>query len=310
MSSKSLWKLNLTVDLRFKPIKFTDDQFIEYIQKFFMSYISSSTTGLTLEFPNWNAAKVLHVLPTTLKYINLNAVRGLDDGDIATFLIKQTQCEMLELYWQLNIDRQTCMAIGRGMGKTLTHLNLSGCQAITDESFSFIVERCRGLKFLDLTRPTAMNGTALHMIGEQLHELETLILYACHNLASQDFIALSRLSKLKKLDICGSKASDEAVCAIIKSNPNLEFLNLTWNLCLTDKTVYAIARNLKKLETLSLHGLTNITAAGIRQWSKNGGSQSVKALDIRGCTATEELHIDLDSLKLLFPLLNNVELHS
>ena len=69
------------------------------------------------------------------------------------------------------------------------------------------------------------------------------------------------MPKMEFLDFCGCKLlMDESLIEMTKNFKNLKYLNLTWCLNLTDRSVVeGVSKYLDKLNLLSVFGLVRIT---------------------------------------------------
>ena len=60
----------------------------------------------------------------------------------------------------------------------LTNVNLSGCKMLTDRSIIVLVETCRNIEILNLTRVTLITDETIKAISTNLEHLRQLYLYA------------------------------------------------------------------------------------------------------------------------------------
>jgi hypothetical protein len=138
---------------------------------------------------------------------------------------------------------------------SLTFLDLSRCQDVTDEGVRAVVSSCTALKTLNLSY--------------------------CRNVTDEGVRAVSSLPALTFLDLAGSKVTDEGVRAA-SSLPALTFLDLGFTM-VTDEGVRAVASSCTALTALDLRCCRAVTDVGVRALSS---LPALASLDLRWCSVT------------------------
>ncbi len=94
-------------------------------------------------------------------------------------------------------------------------------------------------------------------------------------------------TKLEFLDLCGNQLINDEIFILFENSnslQNLNYLNLSWCVNVTDKSFEVLSKKLNKLQLLSLHGLLGITDRTIDNLSFNEGiEKSLATLDVNGC---------------------------
>ncbi|XP_023244318.1 F-box/LRR-repeat protein 14-like [Centruroides sculpturatus] len=215
-------------------------------------------SGSVLTFQN-----ILTFIKTMNKTLNsLNFGRTLIDSRALTILVKECGLSLKELY-------------------------LVSCEQLSKFGIKALCEYQSQLKVLDLSMTYQIADESVSAICEKLLELQDLSLRRCHNLTDRSVSAISRLNKLKRLDLSSCEkitpfGFKEALCTesflylehlnlsycnitdditliFVKHMPNLLHLDLTSCFNITDLTVNAIAKYLLKLRTLRLAWCRDIT---------------------------------------------------
>ena len=158
----------------------------------------------------------------------------------------------------------------------MKHINFSGCKYLTDSSIIVVVDKCKDIEFLNLTRIPKFTEKGLTTLAEAgLFNLRYLNLYANSSIENSGFQALAKasinLTKMQFLDFCGCKLIlDDSIIEMTRNFVNLKYLNLTWCLNLTDRSIVeGVSKYLNKLNLLSVYGLVRITDESITSMLKN-----------------------------------------
>lgn len=165
---------------------------------------------------------------------------------------------------------------------------MSGCKYLSDVAIMMLAEKCKNIYYLNLTRIPKLSEKSLISIADAgLKDLNYLNLYACSEIEDAGFRAFGQAnySKMEFLDFCGCKnLLDESVIIMCKNFPNLKYFNLTWCVSLRDKAIVdGVAKHLKKLDLLSVYGLTAITDASVEALAASALKNTLITLDINGC---------------------------
>ncbi|KVH94701.1 Leucine-rich repeat, cysteine-containing subtype [Cynara cardunculus var. scolymus] len=219
-----------------------------------------------------------------------------------------------------------------GSLQNLEHLNLNGCQkvsdmgieaitatspslkifsiywnGISDKSLQMIAENYQHLESLDITRCIKITDGGLQHIMVKCSGLKSLNLYALSSFTDGAYKKLSLLGHLRFLDLCGAQnLSDEGLFSIAKCK-SIRTLNLTWCVRVTDAGVIAIAQGCTSLEYLSLFGIVGVTDKCLEALSEFC-SNTITTLDVNGCIGIKKR--SREDLLQLFPYLRCFKVHS
>ena len=246
----------------------------------------------------------------------------IEEGDYAIFNPFLLKCKNLEhLYFNANKMSlnyfKTVLPVFKKL-KNLGMLNLNVDTENFDSScVKFLSNNCAALQNLGLqnSRPDLLDDSALLSITNGLSSLTSLGLCNHDNERSYVFseAALTSLKGLKMLkhlylesidnlttpllmEICHGCDKIVKLCLMNMSGlSNLSFESLgrlvhlyLENVPSIDATIQSIATHCSKLETLTLIKLTEITDIAI-DYLANGVCQSLKMLDLTGCTRIKTL---------------------
>mmetsp|Transcript_26875 Transcript_26875/g.37505 ORF Transcript_26875/g.37505 Transcript_26875/m.37505 type:complete len:208 (+) Transcript_26875:362-985(+) len=167
--------------------------------------------------------------------------------------------------------------------QSIKSLSLSGVMHLSDNDVAGVVAKAgHGLRIIDLSRVKAVGEKSLKAIGNTCTHLHTLRMYACEAFSASALSHIGKVcSQLQILDICGSKhVDDECIEKLARGCPRLERLNLQWCVLITDRSLAALA-SCRRLTSLSLHGIKNVTDSGMKALSE--GCREMLVLDINGC---------------------------
>ncbi|KAK1260069.1 F-box protein [Acorus gramineus] len=234
-----------------------------------------------------------------LQSLNLNGCRKISDEGIEAITSACPNLKVFSIYWNVRV---TDMGIKHVVVncKQMVDLNLSGCKNISDHSLHVIADNYQQLEMLNLTRCVKLTDSGLRQILLKCSSLQSLNLYALSSFTDNAYKEISSLTNLRFLDLCGApNLSDEGLSCIAKCR-NLDSLNLTWCVHVTDVGVIAIAEGCTSLQFLSLFGIVGVTDKCLEALSKTC-SQSLRTLDVNGCIGIEKR--SQDQLRQLFPYL-------
>jgi len=235
----------------------------------------------------------------TLKRLNLNALHGTSPAAIEG-VVADSAIESLDVYWHPDVGD----AFLRALPSTVTDLNVSGCQRVTDAGFLSVAKKCR-LRTLDVTRCPKLSDSSLKALAPR-SKLEELVAYADSQFTDFGFAALTNygaLERLRKLDTCGARQlTAPALAGVVKQcGKTLTYLNLSWCVALDDRAGEAVARNCTRLDLLSFHGIVNITDRSIDALARSKVKDTLTTLDIQGCKHVTDYRRQTDRLFTLFP---------
>jgi F-box/leucine-rich repeat protein 2/20 len=196
-------------------------------------------------------------------------------------------------------------------GARLRRLELSGCMHLTDITLRSINRFCTNLEELDLTRCLRISDVGINYIIS--NQLQILLLYADSQLTCSAYEAIASCYNLRKLDLCGHSNLDtiHSVKILKACGEQIQYLNLTWCVNVTDELITFIVRNksLRNIKYLSLFGIKNLTSIETLI-TYLGGIESLTHLDIRGIPAAHEFtQNDCTQLRSRIPQLVEWKLH-
>ncbi|GJS55768.1 GDP-mannose transporter GONST4 [Tanacetum coccineum] len=150
--------------------------------------------------------------------------------------------------------------------RNLRHLELARCVKITDESLKAIGE-ATCLKSVDLQGCYLITDLGLEYLanGDLKNCLKYLYLAECVRISDAGIIYLKQMVNLIYLDLskCGDSITDFGISAIAKIQ-NIKTLRLCWLINVSDTSMFEIASNCLKLNTVDLAGCETITSEGLR----------------------------------------------
>ena len=171
----------------------------------------------------------------------------------------------------------------------LTHLDMSLCKSVTDDSLRQIAHYLRNLQELELGGCSNITNRGLAYIAWGLKKLRRLNLRSCWQLSDQGIADLAGLrpdtgggsTDLEYLGLqdC-QRLSDEALKHIAEGLTKLKSINLSLCLGISDGGLKYLAK-MSTLEELNLRSCDNITDVGV-SYLAEGGSK-VRSLDVAFC---------------------------
>lgn len=167
---------------------------------------------------------------------------------------------------------------------------------ITTSGFETIASHFPQLRVLNLSRCENFTDKALQKIAQAHPELQHLDVSGCDKLTDVGIKALSEhCKKLEVLDLNSDFTShriirDEAIVNIAKSCPNLLRLNLAGSM-VKDQALFAIAANLKQLQSLDLSYCRNFTNMGI--WAVICECTQMQSLSLNRCSQITDKGLEL-----------------
>lgn len=170
---------------------------------------------------------------------------------------------------------------------SLKVLNLSLCKDVTDSSLRRITANCKSLEVLDLAGCSKITNTSLFYIS-MLKKVKRLNLRSCRLISDQGIADLCNTSVLVNSnrtleDLClqdCQKLTDESLRHISTGLPELEKMNLSFCVSITDTGLKSISR-IGTLRDLNLRSCDNISDIGIGFLAENG--LNLHNLDVSFC---------------------------
>uniref|UniRef100_A0A061R9X5 F-box and leucine-rich repeat protein 7 n=1 Tax=Tetraselmis sp. GSL018 TaxID=582737 RepID=A0A061R9X5_9CHLO len=141
-------------------------------------------------------------------------------------------------------------------------LSLAGCFHVTDGGLECL--RGLGLQHLDLEGCNRVSDQGLSLAVGRLKGLRILILEGLHGLTDDGLAALAGCQLLEKLSLKGcSQISDEGLEGLMPCLPRLRWLDVSGCRRLTQRGLTAIARHLPGLSHLALAHCTGVGNSGL-----------------------------------------------
>ncbi|KAJ0725795.1 putative leucine-rich repeat domain superfamily [Helianthus annuus] len=167
--------------------------------------------------------------------------------------------------------------------KNLIKLNLKGCIRVTDESLKAVGESC--IRDLNLGGCYLITDLGLEYLadGDLKNCLQHLNLAECNQISDNGIIFLKSMAALTELSLskCGVHVTDYAIADVLSHLSNIEILDLSWLINVTDISLLAIGSKCVKLQKIILTGCEAISAEGLRAFS---GHQTLKRLELFLCS--------------------------
>ncbi|KAJ0653880.1 putative leucine-rich repeat domain superfamily [Helianthus annuus] len=189
--------------------------------------------------------------------------------------------------------------------KHIVHLNLSGCEGISDKSLQMITESYLHLESRDITRCVKITDGGLQHVMVKCSGLKSLNLYALSSFTNGVYKKMLLLAHLRFLDLC-------ALFSIAKSK-SIRTLNLTWYVRVTDAGVIAIGQGctlallLNFLVFRNLFGIVGVTEKCLEALLKLC-SNTLTKVDVNECIGIKRR--SREELLQLFPYVRCFKVHS
>lgn len=250
------------------------------------AFFQQGTRHISMQFSKRLTNTALQLLRPFkgLTSLNLDACQMLNDRGMKKLWRSCRNLTSLSIYFNPQLSNKTLLSLAAApTAQSLTNLNLSGLIHITDEAMVPLLRAIPAIRHLDLTRMQTLRDPTLEAVGRYCRSLETLNLYACSGFTDEGLQGLAGCSKLSTLDLCGSHfITDTGIEAVVSANPSLVSLNLAWCVQLGDPSLASVARHLRQLSFLSIHGQKKVTDKGLAELGK--GCSRLSEIDVNGCS--------------------------
>ncbi|KAH9292508.1 hypothetical protein KI387_042305, partial [Taxus chinensis] len=151
----------------------------------------------------------------------------------------------------------------KGMSlQKLNHLNLNGCQKVTDNGVEAVTLVCPKLKSLSIYWNVRVTDQGIKYLVRNCHEILSFNLSGCKNITDQSLHLLANHYKeIKHLNLTRCvKLTDSGLVQLLDSCRSIEDLNLYADSSFTDKSYEKIS-NLTELRVLDLCGAQKLELA-------------------------------------------------
>jgi len=181
----------------------------------------------------------------------------------------------------LRINDSAVRAIVEGpSGPVLRELNLTNCIRVTDASLLRISQRCVSLRYLTLCHLELLTEAGMEFVST-IKSLYALDVTGC-NVQDGGMHNLANNSKLKQLNlVANTLITDLGIQKYVSSVPEIEAINVSFCVSLSDGAFKNIAYSCRKLTVLGLAGCTLVGDMTIQYIS--GACPFLTQLDISGC---------------------------
>eukprot|EP01042_Synura_sphagnicola_P003285 gene3285-4066_t len=232
--------------------------------------------------------------------INLHQF-GIDCGEVITNAIVQELCSLqptltsLDISYSESVTDVGLWAIARHC-TNMKILNLKGCTQITNIGLRSLSLRCSELVSLDFTNCSKLDDIGLSTVAGGCWKLERLILRNCVCISDTGVGRVSRAcNRLKVLDLHGcvmvGEFGDHALKDIGAFCTDLRELDMTECKHVQDAGLRAVAVGCPLLRVLRLSGCDGVTGAGLRALSKH--CRNLEELAIRGAKYLTDPELEL-----------------
>lgn len=249
--TRSLERVNLTLcgTLTDRSLKFLSSQpHLTFLSLGFCSQFTQA--GLKFLEQRWEA----------LQSLWLYYLPALDDPLLESILKGTPNLTCLDLDFATQLTGRSLQTLAKLCPK-IEKLRLSGWR----QPFNEELRGVRNLRTLALNGNQHLTLSVLLYVFQHNPQLEELFL-SYTNTNDHVLRGLSQLSSLTNLHLSGChEISDEGICAVIKSHPNLKTLNLKNCKKLTDRVLEAIAEYLPRIENLNVAECPLLTPHGFQK---------------------------------------------
>ncbi|XP_075245436.1 F-box and leucine-rich repeat protein 13-like [Convolutriloba macropyga] len=181
----------------------------------------------------------------------------------------------------LRINDSAVRAIVEGpSGPIIRELNLTNCIRVTDASLLRISQRCASMRYLTLCHLELLTEAGMEFVAS-VKSLYALDLTGC-NVQDGGMHNLANNTRLKHLNlVANTLITDLGIQKYVSSVPDVEAINVSFCVSLSDGAFKNIAYSCRKLTVLGLAGCTLVGDMTIQYIS--GACPFLTQLDISGC---------------------------
>ncbi|XP_043697356.1 F-box/LRR-repeat protein 2-like [Telopea speciosissima] len=179
----------------------------------------------------------------------------------------------------------------------LRRLALSRCRGFTFAGISSLLSKYSSLNYLDIEGIAFLTDQSLLELSHYLHDVNVINLNSNSNLTNSTFFLLAQTCPLlEEIRMERTSLGKEDCPSELKKNSKLQTLKLSWNKCLTDKTLKGIAMVCPNLISLDISHCWSITGEGIGYIGMN--CSEIKMLEVSGCSRMSNLGTSFGFSKL------------
>ncbi|KVH90338.1 F-box/LRR-repeat protein 4-like [Cynara cardunculus var. scolymus] len=203
--------------------------------------------------------------------------------------------------------------------KSLTYLDLSRCVNVTDESLKAI-GKASCLRVLSLQGCRLITDLGLSYLanGNVRNCLEVLNLAECDKISDNGMFCLKQMLRLTDLNLskCGVNVTSKGILSLCQL-PNIERLDLSWLINITDMTLTVIASEFVKLKALYLTGCKAISGDGLCHFAFHGTLEELQLfscnnisgenVELLVLTCKKLTYLGVNKTMIKMPMLESVE---
>lgn len=206
----------------------------------------------------------------TLRYLNLNGCRQLDDTVMESMGSHLTQLTHLSLISCHSITDTGILNFVRNHLDQLTHVNLSSCTRLTDTALRYLANYTPYITHLDVAGCVLMTDEGIQYLAPRLVHLTHLDLEDLHHITNASIYSIAQhLHKIERLCLsnCVHVSDDAVTHLILQGHQQLQHIELD-NCSITDVALDTIATFLVKNQARELHvevlDCSHVTEVGVK----------------------------------------------
>lgn len=185
----------------------------------------------------------------------------------------------------------------------LTHLDLGGCQNLSDVGIIALLKRCLQLTTFKANHNEAVNDLSLLAVAQCCPQLQQLQIPSCRSVSEVSFVQITlRCPQLHSVDVRECTSLSGAALATLGKCPLLHTVNVSDNPNVTDATVVALTNGCPQLSHLQMNK-TRISQATVFTLLQKATNLMELSLDhtllMQASTAVTSLTHQLPKLTLL-----------
>jgi F-box/leucine-rich repeat protein 2/20 len=112
------------------------------------------------------------------------------------------------------------------IGENANYININGCHRVSDKGIIHIANKCKKLEGFEIYWMPHITDTSVRLIFENCINLRTLNLSGCKALTAKSLSLISNLHNLEELDLTRCVGLSDDILADIIKNPKLVKLSL------------------------------------------------------------------------------------
>src|SRR5581483_11558997 len=193
-------------------------------------------------------------------HLNVSNNGGLTDHSITKIAKKCDKLQFLDIGFGGDITGKSFCEIARSCNG-LKHLGISSSWIhVTDSIIYEITRSLPNLQSLDISSCSRLTDTAIHTLTDSYPNLKSLKLAHCDGISDIAIRKIAQFHCLEHLNLYGMSAlTDKSMRIIVRSCPNIQYLDLGYAPSISCTTLKIIAEHLHALEYLGLKNCYRIS---------------------------------------------------